>query len=172
MKSTTPLSTWTQFNYKTNYAFIVYHRQRMNPHLSRINETMNSVFVFRTKDKYIIIKYQRLHAHLLHPSLSHLYMQGCAMLFHIHEKVKLYLFLQVYNIKRAKQSALRFTNQTKIIALKKKKRETRATKPLLLFSLYTAFKVVYSGLRPSVRTSARRAKVSATMRGNTKEASA
>lgn len=95
------------------------------------------------------------------------------MLFHMHEKVKLYLFLQVYNIKQAKQTAVRFTNQTKIIALKKKKeRETRATKPLLLFSLYTVFKVVYSGLRPSVLTSARRAKVSATMRGNTKEASA
>lgn len=42
------------------------------------------------------------------------------MLFHIHEKVKLHLFLQVYNIKLAKQTALRFTNQTKMTALKKK----------------------------------------------------
>lgn len=52
------------------------------------------------------------------------------------------------------------------------KRETRVTKLLLLFSSCTAFKDVYSGLRPSVLKSARRAKVSATMRGKTKEASA
>lgn len=100
----------------------------MSPHLSRINEKMDNVFVFRTKDKYIIIKYKRLHTHLLHPSVSLLYMQGCAMLFHIHEKAKLYLFLQVYNIKQAKQTALRFTNQTKMIAIKKKRERDQSDK--------------------------------------------